>query len=272
MKSPFPGMDPYIEACGLWESFHTRLIAKIDETLAQTLPPGYSTDIGVRSYVVLTGQEGKDENLAIPDIAVTRPASAKKPRKPKGGAVVAEPDEGESLPMEAFIAEEFEETFVEIYAHDEERYLVTCIEVLSPSNKRPRTEGWEEYQRKRQAMLLGRANFIEIDLLRGGQKFPMMTPWPDSPYTLLVSRASRAPKCRVWKAHFRRRLPVIPVPLYSPDPDLTLDLQPLIDNIYSLGRYHERIDYTRPLAPALAEEDAAWVGKLLKDHGVRSPK
>lgn len=22
MKSPFPGMDPYIEACGLWEGFH----------------------------------------------------------------------------------------------------------------------------------------------------------------------------------------------------------------------------------------------------------
>ena len=32
MKSPFPGMDPYIEACGLWEGFHNRLIAKIDET------------------------------------------------------------------------------------------------------------------------------------------------------------------------------------------------------------------------------------------------
>ncbi len=21
MKSPFPGMDPYIDACGLWEDF-----------------------------------------------------------------------------------------------------------------------------------------------------------------------------------------------------------------------------------------------------------
>jgi hypothetical protein len=33
MKSPFPGMDPYLEACGLWEGFHNRLINKIDETL-----------------------------------------------------------------------------------------------------------------------------------------------------------------------------------------------------------------------------------------------
>lgn len=26
MKSPFPGMDPYIEACSLWGDFHNRLI------------------------------------------------------------------------------------------------------------------------------------------------------------------------------------------------------------------------------------------------------
>ena len=28
MRSPFPGMDPYIEACGLWEDFHEALIAQ----------------------------------------------------------------------------------------------------------------------------------------------------------------------------------------------------------------------------------------------------
>ena len=37
---------------------------------------------------------------------------------------------------------------------------------------------------KRQAMLLGRANFIEIDLLRGGSKMPMLTAWPKS-YSML---------------------------------------------------------------------------------------
>ena len=57
------------------------------------------------------------------------------------------------------------------------------------SNKRQGSEGWQVYERKRQALLLGKANFIEIDLLRGGHKMPMLTPWPDSPYTLLVCRA-----------------------------------------------------------------------------------
>src|SRR4029077_8418734 len=114
--------------------------------------------------------------------------------------------EAEPVLMQAFIAERFEETFVEIYAEGEERILVTCIEVLSPSNKRRGTEGWQQYERKRQAMLLGRANFIEIDLLRGGDKMPMLTPWPASPFTLLVSRRTRPTHARVWKAYFDRPL------------------------------------------------------------------
>lgn len=262
-------MDPYIEACGLWAGFHHHLIEAIFQAISPKLPRGYTADIGFRSYVVLMEAEGKKEHLALPDVAVTQPPAGKKPRKKKDGVVVALSTE-ESVPMQAFIAEKFKEAFVEIYAEDEERFLVTCIEALSPSNKRRNTEGWKEYERKRQAMLLGPANFIEIDLLRGGQKMPMLTPWPDSPYTLLVSRASDAPYCRAWRAHFQRRLPPIPVPLFSPDPDLTLDLQPLLENIYSFSRYDERIDYTRPLTPALSDKDAVWVRELLKDKRRRS--
>jgi hypothetical protein len=269
MKSPFPGMDPYIEACGLWQSFHGHLIEAIYRALATILPRGYTVDTAVRSYVVLMGLEGKEENLAKPDVAVLQPAAGTKPRKKKGGVAVAAPaEETESVRMKAFIAERFEETFVEIYAELEEHVLVTCIEVLSPSNKRKGSEGWQQYERKRQAMLLGKANFIEIDLLRGGSKMPMLTPWPDCPYTLLVCRSFDAPTCRAWPVHFKRRLPVIPVPLLEPDPDLHLDLQPLLDDIYSLGRYDERIHYARPLTPALSEEDAAWMQEALKD---RSP-
>jgi hypothetical protein len=263
MKSPFPGLDPYLEVCGLWEGFHGHLIEAIYQAIATVLPSGYIVDTAVRSYIVLLESEGKTEHLAKPDVAVTEAADRKKPRKKKGGVAVAEA--AESVRMRAFVAEKFEETFVEIYAEREERILVTSIEVLSPSNKRRNTEGWQEYERKRQAMLLGRANFVEIDLLRGGDKMPMLDPWPDSPYTLLVCRQVNAPYCRVWPAHFRRRLPVIPVPLLDPDPDLSLDLQPLIDNIYTLGRYDERIDFARPLSPALSDADAAWVREQLKE-------
>src|SRR4051794_22954316 len=129
MPSPFPGMDPYIEACGYWEGFHGRLIHRIDDALAAVLPTGYTVDIAVRSYVVLMGPRGKDEYLARPDVAVTAPATGKKPRKTKGGAAVAERgQEDEPVQMQAFIAETYEESFVEIYAEGDERVLVTCIE------------------------------------------------------------------------------------------------------------------------------------------------
>jgi hypothetical protein len=58
--------------------------------------------------------------------------------------------------------------------------------------------------------LLGKANLVEIDLLRGGTRFPMLDPWPASPYTVLVARAEHAPRCKVWPAYFDRPLPAIP--------------------------------------------------------------
>src|SRR4051794_32375404 len=113
MKSPFPGMDPYIEACGLWEGFHNRLIHKIDETLAQILPQGYSIDTAVRTYVVLVEEEGKKERLAKSDVTIIEPADTKRSRKKSGTMAVAESaEDDESVPMQAFIAREFEETFV----------------------------------------------------------------------------------------------------------------------------------------------------------------
>jgi hypothetical protein len=38
MKSPFPGMDPYIEACGLGEDFHDKLVGEIERHLAEIIP------------------------------------------------------------------------------------------------------------------------------------------------------------------------------------------------------------------------------------------
>ncbi len=270
MKSPFPGMDPYIETCGLWEDCHHHLIEAISRAIAPSLPRGYTISTAARSYVVLMESQGKKERLAKPDLAITEPATRKKSGKKTGGVAVVNP--AGSVPMRAFVAEEFKETFVEIYTQREERILVTCIEVLSPSNKRTGTEGWRVYERKRRALLLGQANFIEIDLLRGGDRMAMLDQWPDSPYMLLVCRAIDAPDCRVWPAHFQHRLPVIPVPLLEPEPDLSLDLQPLIDDIYSYFRYDERIDYTRPLTPVLSDADAAWVRDALKDRLPRSAK
>jgi hypothetical protein len=259
-------MDPYIEACGLWEDFHGHLIERIAESLADAVPDRYLVRTGERSYMLLVESEGKTSHSFLPDVSVTGRRGHKRSAR-KSTAAVAEPADGvEPVDMRAFIEEEHRESFVEIVEAGPQRRLVTTVEVLSPSNKQPNTVGWEQYQRKRQGVLLGGVNLVEIDLLRGGQRMPMLDPWPASPYTLLVARANKAQLCKAWPAHFRRPLPPIPVPLTKPDPDVTLTLQPLIGAIYQRFRYEPSIDYTVRLTPPLSPDDAAWVKQLLRSR------
>jgi hypothetical protein len=255
-------MDPFIETCGLWEGFHPKLIAEIDRALSALVPDKYSVRLGERSYIALFGKEGKDFNPFLPDVGVTAPTKELS-AKPSSSAV-AETAETEAVSMEAFVAMEFRETFIEIHEHDPEKRLVTCIEVLSPSNKRRGCKGRKLYLRKRQALLLGAANLVELDLLREGQRMPMLTPWPNSPYVILVSREQRAPHCTVWPAYFQRPLPPIPIPLASPDADVQLDLQPLVATVYARSRYERDLDYSRPLQPPLTAEESAWLTEQLR--------
>lgn len=263
MKSPFPGMDPYIEECGLFEDFHNKLISEIERTLAAEVPERYVVRLPERSYVVLAEAEGNKEHVFLPDVGVLA-----HPRHPStvGGAVAEPTVDEEGISMRAFVAEEFRETFVEIYVSEPEQTLVTCIEALSPSNKRSGSLGWNTYLRKRQGILMGTANFVEIDFVRGGDKMPMMDSWPSSPYYLLVARKLFAPACRVWPAYLQRPVPKLRIPLLHPDPDVVLDLQAMIDAIYVRSRYERSIDYTRPLTLPLTAEESAWLAERLQDR------
>jgi hypothetical protein len=263
MKSPFPGMDPYIEARAIWKDFHDDLIAEVLRAVRAVLPRDYIARTGSRSYIVLAESEEKAERHFEPDVRVTAPRGARR-ASARGGTVAAETAECESYSLRAFIEEDFDETFIDIYELDPERRLVTSIEILSPSNKRRGSAGWKRYLRKRQALLLGKANLVEIDLLRGGDRMPMLDPLPASPYYLLVAREEKAPYCRVWPAYFDRPLPTIPIPLRKPDPDISLALQPILATVYEQGRYGEEIDYSRPLNPPLTPEQAAWLQQQLR--------
>ena len=243
-------MDPYIEACGLWGDFHSHLIEKIGEKLADVAPEHYLVRTGERSYVVLVDSEG-DKNYAILADVSLSPRRGRKKTSKKGGTALAElRGEVKPVTLRAFILEEHRESFVEILEASAGQRLVTSVEVLSPSNKRPGTEGWELYQCKRRSLLLRDASFVEIDLLRAGQRMPKFDAWPDSPYTVLTARA-RAQLCRVWRAHCRSRLPQFTVPLAKPDSDILLDIQPMIDEIDQRFRYARSIDYGKSLVPPL---------------------
>src|SRR5207247_3326229 len=88
--------------------------------------------------------------------------------------------------------------------------------------------------------------------------------WPKSPYYLLVGRESHVPYCRVWPAYFNQPLPEVPVPLASPDPDIALALQPMIEAVYERSRYARRLDYHKPLSPPLSPEETSWLTRRLR--------
>jgi len=166
--------------------------------------------------------------------------------------------------MRALVKAEYREPYLEIRQVDPEHKLITGIEILSPSNKRPNTKGWRLYYRKRLAYLSGHANLVEIDLLRQGRRMPMASAWPDSPYYLLVCRKNRASRCAVWPATFTEPLPSLPIPLAPPDADISLDIQPFVEAIYARSRYERDIDYRRPLYPPLTTAEAAWLEERLR--------
>jgi hypothetical protein len=60
----------------------------------------------------------------------------------------------------------------------------------------------------------------------------------------------------------REPLPVVSIPLRREDAPVPLDLQELIDQVYTAGRYDD-IDYALPPTPPLSADDAAWAAGLV---------
>jgi hypothetical protein len=256
-------MDPYIEASGLWEDFHATLIVDLKQALSQLLPDRYFATVGERFYIVASAPEHEVRRQGQADVSVDLPpgewTAATAPAPSVG---VAGPSDG-PLVMTAFVQESFRETFLEIRELENQR-LVTALEILSPTNKKPGSKTRKQYLRKRQAYIeAANVGFLEFDLLRGGVRMPMREPWPSSPYYLLVNRPGAGQSCLVWPAHFLWSLPPIPVPLAKPDPDLTLNLQPLIDTLYERSRYHQRINYRQSLKPPLDSAAVRWLEQRL---------
>ncbi|HEV3079567.1 MAG TPA: DUF4058 family protein [Gemmataceae bacterium] len=271
MQSPFPGMDPYIEACQLWDDFHHDLLLEIKGALAAQLPAGYVVRGSERTYLVMGPAEGqRQEHRFWSDVSVASTGTAAAGTATVSPAVPASASEVNPVSIPALVETEYREIFLEIRRPPPEKKLVTCIEVLSPSNKHSRSKGWRLFNRKRRAYLAGQAHYVEIDLLRGGRRMPMAGTWPDSPYYLLVCRKNEAPLCKVWRAFFTRPVTPIPIPLLPPDADVTLEIQPLIQKIYARSHYEVDIDYGQSLNPPLSAADAVWLQERLQEQS-RSP-
>lgn len=139
--------------------------------------------------------------------------------------------------------------------------LVTCIEILSPVNKRD--PGLTQYRRKRQQRYQSGIHLLEIDFIRRGQRPFAQPQLPPVAYAVALTRAKQ-PTTDIWALKLLDPLPVVPVPLNSPDPDAILDLSVALQEIYAETFYHLSIDYSQePPSPLLSEEEQAWLRSQL---------
>ncbi len=185
--------------------------------------------------------------------------------KRAGGATIDPAVSLEALPLE------LEQANVEIRLGGALGRLVTVIEVLSPTNESPGSDGYEKYVQRQREVLSSDVHLIEIDLLRGGEHTVAVPPRalrPHRPYDYLVAihRAGRRSRADVYPLKLRDRLPRFPVPLLKGDPDLAVDLQSLMENVYRSGVYWAMLDYSKPPVPPLSPEDAAWAKALTRSR------
>lgn len=258
MKSPFPGMNPYLENSELWSEVHSRLIVAIADDLEEHLSEQYRVAIEKRSYF-----SGGDESLlvGIPDVSIV----GKPPERNPATATATLTPPVEPILVTVPMAEEVQERYLEIREVGTGS-VVTTIEVLSPKNKRT-GEGRQAYERKRNQVLASLTHLIEIDLLRYGQPLPMRG-LTASDYRILLSRSDRRPSAQLYAFNVRQEIPQISVPLVAGDKEPVLDLQAVLQQVYKRGRYHLAVDYTQLPQPPLSEADMVWASSLLREAGI----
>lgn len=256
MPSPFPGMDLYLEAPELWPGVHNALAAEIQAWLNARLSPEYVAMLeGHVAYEVIEVEAARRARL---DVGGHRadPGAAEQ----AGLTAVAMPAPVMSeVPIDIAV-----ELFSVEVRRSHAGTLITVIEILSPINKRPGDQAFEEYRRKRRELLRSDVHVLEIDLLRGGQRPPLTRPVPPAPYYVTLSRSERRPNVEVWPIQLADRLPTVPVPLVAPDPDVPLNLAVLVANVYERGAFRRVLDYALPPPPpALSAAETAWAATIM---------
>jgi hypothetical protein len=224
MPSPFPGMNPYLEQDEVLHDFHRQFTVEMAHALTAQIRPGYI--VRLREHQYRHPVPAHERMEGFPEVDVERLSS------------------------------------VEISEASSRRHLTTIELLSSPHKSLGLNRGL--YLARRQQLLAGNSNFVEIDLLRGGARMPLPG-LPDCDYCVLVRRAWES-SLAVWPIRLRDPLPVIPVPLRAPGTEAPLDLLGLLHRCYDSAGYGSWI-YEGSPDPPLAAVDAVWADQLLKDVG-----
>ncbi len=254
MISPFPGMDPYIEDPDEWRDFHTDYIISIRDLLARQVSPAFL--VRVEERVDIIDFSSPNQRFIEPDTyIVSKPA--RQLREALTTTITP------AIYIEPFFTERVVERYIEL-RDAKSREVVTVIEILSPTNKIPDTKGLEAFQKKRETVMRSHTHWIEIDLLREGERFALAANRSD--YMALLKRAQVERPYEVWFFNLRDKMPTIAVPLRPPFNDVPLNLQTAFNMTYERARYADDLDYANePPEPRLKDQDAEWVRERVRE-------
>jgi hypothetical protein len=256
-------MNPYLETS--WEDVHQRLAVYACDALQPHLPDDLWARVEDRVFVEMDAERKRH---IVPDTFVSRvypPPTPQSAELKEGGLAIAEP----------VVFDLHELDITESYISIIDRHgggVVTVIEFLSPTNKTG-GPGLEKYLEKQAEVLRSDASLVEIDLVRAGQRV-LALPHYEIPvqhrgdYLACISPGWKRNRRELYPMPLRQRLPILPIPLRKQEARINLDLQALVDQAYTVGRY-DRLDYGPELEPPLPPEDAAWAEALLKSAGKR---
>jgi len=271
MASPFPGMDPYLENTGLWQGYHNALMTYACEAIQPVLPPNYVATIELRIYLERDG--AADDTVSRPDLSLVKTGGR------AGNGVEQGSGAEDESPGGGFWIEvpqvEVREAYLAIRRAPGGE-IVTSIELLSPSNKRP-GRGGDLYRRKQAAVMEDGLNLVEIDLLRAGSHTAAvpqdsLEPLPRYDYLACVYRSAKPWHFQVFPWTVRERLPDIPVPLADGDADVPLALQQVHGRTFASGAFRKLLDYDREPPVPFRQEDRDWADSLLRSVGLRGER
>ena len=258
MPSPFPGMDPFLEAH--WGDVHTALSTYIRNEIQGQLPGDLLARIEESVLLEVFDDDNPESKYErrYPDVGVFEATVSDGQSPTNGGSLaIAEP----IITVSRFTKRT--QRSVHIYDPSRKMKLVTAIELISPGNKIG-SKNRDEYHERSDQILDSGASLVEIDLIRQGRSVLYAPALEErGHYAICVIRGWKPERAEVYPVRFDVALPTIRIPLRRGDADAILELQKLLDRAYADGRYNS-LDYTQPLKPPFTAAENRWLKAQLK--------
>ncbi|MEM6395596.1 MAG: DUF4058 family protein [Bacteroidota bacterium] len=251
MKSPFPGMDPYLEG-HKWPDFHATYSLGCKRSLVKQLSDQYIVEVEARVYIENIEQE--PEKRLNPDVSVVHLDDSPLLDKINQSVNLTPVTTVEPLRVPVSHRQ------YNLVIRHAEGDTVSAIEILSPVNKR--MPNLEKYREKRSEYQEKGVHLLELDFLRGGERPFKSKNWSDYSYSIQLLNAHDR-KLYLWAIQLWDKLPTVAIPLIRETETVELDLQAVFEDTYESSAYHRSLKYdTQVPGPKLGEIEKEYINSL----------